>query len=52
MDVLQCIRILKSVGYNGWLSIEFEGSEDPMYGIRVGFDNLKRMLALLEEGNV
>ncbi len=52
VDVLQCIRILKSVGYNGWLSIEFEGSEDPMYGIRVGFDNLKRMLALLEEGNV
>ena len=27
--------------YNGVLSIEFEGIEDPLTGIEIGFENLK-----------
>ena len=41
--VAQCLAILRHAGYNGWLSIEFEGRENPMYGIRVGRDNVRRM---------
>lgn len=46
--VYQCIKILRAAGYDGWLSIEFEGKEDPMYGVRVGFENLQRLLAAAE----
>lgn len=49
VPVYQCIRILKKAGYDGYLSIEFEGVEDPMYGIAVGFENLQRLIALAEE---
>lgn len=42
--VTQCLRILKNAGYDGTVSIEFEGLEDPLLGIRVGLDNLKSYL--------
>ncbi len=45
VPVAQCLRILKQSGYDGVLSIEFEGMEDPLAGIRIGFDNLRRRLA-------
>lgn len=45
VPVLQCIGILKRAGYDGVLSIEFEGMEDPISGISVGFENLKRFVA-------
>lgn len=44
VPVVQCINILKKAGYNGNVSIEFEGMEDPMTGISVGLDNLKAYL--------
>ena len=37
-----CIRALKGAGYDGYLVIEFEGLEDPLCGIRISYDNLKR----------
>lgn len=40
----QCVAILKKAGYNGWLSIEFEGSGDCVEGIAKGFATLKRYL--------
>ena len=43
VPVVQCLSVLKSAGYNGWLSIEFEGQEDPIYGLRVGLQNVRRM---------
>ncbi len=42
VPVMQCIRLMKKGGYDGVLSIEFEGIEDPIKGIRIGLDNLKR----------
>ncbi len=42
----QCIRILKNAGYDGTLSIEFEGMEDVLSGIRIGLANLRRIINL------
>ncbi len=45
VPVVQCLRALKRTGYDGWLAIEFEGMEDCIRGISVGFANLKRYAA-------
>lgn len=45
--VQQCLFALKRAGYDGWLSLEFEGIEDCMLGIRDGKQNLDAMLAEL-----
>jgi sugar phosphate isomerase/epimerase len=42
VPVVQCLNLLKNAGYNGFLSIEFEGIEDPITGIAIGAENLKR----------
>ena len=42
--VWQCLRIVKKTGYDGVLSIEFEGIEDPILGISTGKENLTRYL--------
>ena len=44
-NVEKCLQILKRAGYDGYCSIEFEGSEDCIEGISKGFENLKAMLA-------
>lgn len=44
VPVKQCIGILQRAGYEGYLMIEFEGMEDPLKGIRIGVDNLRRFL--------
>lgn len=43
-NVEKCLQILKRAGYDGYCSIEFEGSEDCIEGIARGFENLKGML--------
>ena len=45
VPVRQCVQTLKRNGYDGFLTIEFEGMEDALYGIRLGIDNLKRFIA-------
>ena len=45
VPVLPCLRILKKAGYDGYLSVEFEGLEDPLRGVPMGLDNLRRYLA-------
>ena len=44
--LLQSIRALKRTGYDGVLSVEFEGMEDPLEGIRIGQANLRRLVEL------
>ncbi|WP_211746990.1 sugar phosphate isomerase/epimerase family protein [Paenibacillus sp. Marseille-Q4541] len=36
------IKLIKSSGYDGYLSLEFEGVEDCEFGARVGLANVKR----------
>ncbi|MCI8387968.1 MAG: sugar phosphate isomerase/epimerase [Clostridiales bacterium] len=42
--IYQSIQILKGVGYDGYVTVEFEGMEDNLKGIRIGKDNLTRFI--------
>ena len=46
VPLLQAIRALKRSGYDGVLSVEFEGMEDPLVGVRIGQANLRRLVEL------
>lgn len=43
VPVKQCLKILKNAGYNGYLTVEFEGMEYPKVGVKNGLDTLKRI---------
>lgn len=45
VPVAQCLGILKRAGYNGIVSLEFEGIEEPVRGITLGLANLRRAAA-------
>lgn len=42
VPVKQILRILKKANYEGYISIEYEGYEDTLTGIEIGFENLKK----------
>lgn len=44
IPVKQCIGTLARAGYDGYVTIEFEGLEDPIFGISAGLSNLKKYL--------
>ena len=44
IPVMQCLSIVKNSGYDGYVSIEFEGLEDCIKGIEIGFENIRKML--------
>jgi sugar phosphate isomerase/epimerase len=44
VDIRGCIRALRAAGYQGWLSIEFEGLEDNAFALETGLANLKGYL--------
>ncbi len=44
VNVYDCLREIKESGYSGFISVEFEGMEDCLKGIRIGTDNLRRFL--------
>lgn len=41
VPVKQCINILKGAGYDGWVSLEFEGLEDNLTAVKMGYELLK-----------
>lgn len=45
VDTQGCIKILKDAGYDGYLSIEFEGMEDNLVALETGLANLTRYIA-------
>ncbi|MCI5649348.1 MAG: sugar phosphate isomerase/epimerase [Fusicatenibacter sp.] len=47
VPVTQCLSILKNAGYDGYVSIEFEGLEDCEMGISIGLANLRHYIAQL-----
>ncbi len=47
IDVPRQLRLITKAGYDGYLSLEFEGMEEPMQGIRLGLDFLRRELATI-----
>lgn len=44
VDVPACVGLLRNAGYDGFLSIEFEGLEDCVVGLEIGLENLRRYL--------
>ncbi|MGG6309501.1 sugar phosphate isomerase/epimerase family protein [Paenibacillus macerans] len=43
LDLREILRIVKQSGYDGYLSIEYEGMEDCRKGTRIAFDNVRRI---------
>lgn len=48
IPTFQCLRIIHKSGYDGYISLEFEGMEDPLTSIEIGYENMKRYIAMLE----
>jgi hypothetical protein len=40
VTVRKCIEALGDGGYDGFLTLEFEGLEDAMKGVEIGMENL------------
>ena len=47
LDLPAQLKLLKKAGYNGYLSLEFEGMEEPAQGIKLGLDYLREQLKAL-----
>lgn len=45
LDYDRIVKILKDVNYHGYISIEFEGKEDPKTGVRKSVELLRKALA-------
>ena len=48
VPVAQCLQIMKNAGYDGFLSLEFEGMEDVIEALQIGIENLHRIISELE----
>ena len=44
VDLTACLSALKSVGFDGWLSMEYEGREDPLTAVPKSLANSRRYL--------
>lgn len=44
LDLPKQIALLKRAGYDGWLSLEFEGMEDPLTAVKLGLEYLRPLI--------
>ncbi len=44
VDLGACISALKDAGFDGWLSVEYEGEEDPLSAVPRSIENARRYL--------
>lgn len=44
VPVKQCIDVLKRADYDGWLTVEFEGMEDTVEGLKINLENLRNYI--------
>ena len=49
VPVKTCLNALYNAGYNGYVSLEFEGREEPVQGIKDGLEYLKKVIACLDK---
>jgi len=47
IPTFQCLQNLKRNGYDGYVSLEFEGIEDPLMSIEIALENMKRYFELI-----
>jgi sugar phosphate isomerase/epimerase len=43
METRQIVRDIKEYGFDGYIYIEFEGMEPDKTGMRIGFENARRL---------
>jgi len=43
IDIWQALKMIKDYGYDGYISVEFEGMEDSRLGSKIGMDNALRI---------
>ncbi|MBN8203383.1 sugar phosphate isomerase/epimerase family protein [Bacillus sp. NTK034] len=43
LNIREIIRLIKGSGYDGYLTVEFEGMEDCRTGSKIGMDNVRRL---------
>lgn len=43
IDMWEVLRIVKHSGYDGYVSVEFEGLENDLLGARIGLENVQRI---------
>ncbi|MGR7908199.1 sugar phosphate isomerase/epimerase family protein [Lysinibacillus capsici] len=43
INIREIIKLVKGSGYDGYLTIEFEGMEDCQVGSKIGMDNVRRL---------
>lgn len=48
IDVPRQLQLLKRAGYDGYLSLEFEGIEEPLYAVSVGIAFLREKLTAIK----
>lgn len=48
IDMKEIIRVVKQSGYDGYISIEFEGMEEAKTGAKISLDNVRRLWDLNE----
>ena len=46
MNAAHCMHIIKKSGYDGFVTIEYEGYEDCIVGIKKGMENIRRYLEI------
>ncbi len=45
VELVPIVKIIKESGYDGYVSIEFEGKEDCLWACKVGLDNARQLFA-------
>lgn len=44
VPIADCVAELRKAGYDGWLSLEFEGMEDNLTALKLGLQHLKKVV--------
>ncbi|WP_274365105.1 sugar phosphate isomerase/epimerase family protein [Paenibacillus thermotolerans] len=43
IEIVEIVKLIKKSGYDGYITVEFEGMEDCKVGSKIGMDNLRRI---------
>lgn len=44
VPVEKCVELIKNVGYDGWVTLEYEGQESPLTAVPKGYNFLKKLI--------
>ena len=50
MPTFQILSAIRKSGYDGYVSLEFEGMEPVLEGVEIGTQNLQHMIEVIGEG--